>query len=80
MICYIYMSYISQADAALAYDTVTVLNKTFLSMLSNNSDVFKTTFRRDDIYNFNMTKGIPCKEKVPWMHGTGIVTHLQEVT
>ncbi|KAK3100327.1 hypothetical protein FSP39_018172 [Pinctada imbricata] len=66
-------------DAALAYDVVTLLNETFASMLANNSEVFRATFRRAEIYNYNLTKGVPCKDNIPWMHGKRLMATMRQI-
>ncbi|XP_060078529.1 glutamate receptor-like [Ylistrum balloti] len=66
-------------DAALAVDAVTVVQRTIQAMLKNNTEVFRTTFRRGDVYNNNLTKGIPCNDGNPWMHGDAIIHYIKKI-
>ncbi|XP_071125935.1 glutamate receptor 2-like [Mytilus edulis] len=65
--------------AALSFDAATILQDTIKGMLESDPNVFKTTFRRADIYNFNTTKGIPCSGGRPWMHGQEIMRRMKSM-
>ncbi|XP_022320708.2 glutamate receptor 2-like [Crassostrea virginica] len=67
-------------ESALLVDTVTLLRETIHTMLKNDSAVFRSTFRRAKVYNYDSTQGIPCTGNRPWMHGLKIMENLKEVT
>ncbi|KAJ8317822.1 hypothetical protein KUTeg_004626 [Tegillarca granosa] len=68
-----------QVDAALASDAVNVIVNAINQMLTNNTSILKTTFRRGDVYNYNRTRGIPCSENVPWMHGQELIKQIKQL-
>ena len=68
-----------QEDAALTIDAVDIIVKTVEMLLNDSAEVFRTTFRRGDVYNHNHTKGIPCNAQVPWMHGKQIMEKIKQV-
>ncbi|ESO90626.1 hypothetical protein LOTGIDRAFT_163822 [Lottia gigantea] len=62
------------SSAALIVDAVLSLDDAIESMLDNDTDVFRYTFRRKHVYNYNRTRGVPCTTDppTPWMHGNTI--------
>ncbi|XP_053398486.1 glutamate receptor 2-like [Mercenaria mercenaria] len=72
-------------EAALAYDAVQVIHKTLAQLISNSTKIFKHTFRRGHVYNYNRTKGVPCESDdplmplVPWMHGEAIMDGMKKL-
>ncbi|KAL3878269.1 hypothetical protein ACJMK2_030634 [Sinanodonta woodiana] len=68
-------------EAALAVDSITVIQKTISKMVERSSSIFQHTFRRGDIYNYNKTKGVPCTANppIPWMHGQSLMAGMTEL-
>ncbi|KAK3606319.1 hypothetical protein CHS0354_041953 [Potamilus streckersoni] len=68
-------------EAALAVDSITVIQRTISKMVERSSSIFQHTFRRGDIYNYNKTKGVPCSANppVPWMHGQSLMEGMTEI-
>ena len=61
-------------------DAVDVIVHGLRSLLVNQPDVFRRTFRRGQVFN-NDTRGIRCDRAplVPWVHGRAIRAHLLAV-
>jgi hypothetical protein len=70
-----------QYEAALAVDAIFVVERALKAMVTENPKIFKSTFRRKEVYNNNRTKGIPCTTNppIPWMHGEAIMAHIKTV-
>lgn len=66
-------------ESALLVDTASLLRETIHTMLKNDSTVFRSTFRRAKVYNYDLTQGIPCTGNKPWMHGLKIMENLKKV-
>ncbi|KAL3878192.1 hypothetical protein ACJMK2_030560, partial [Sinanodonta woodiana] len=66
---------------ALAYDVIDVITRTLRNMVAENPKIFRSTFRRKEVYNYNRTQGIPCNTKppMPWMHGNAIMEKIKEL-
>ncbi|XP_062608143.1 glutamate receptor 2-like isoform X1 [Saccostrea cucullata] len=69
-----------RVESALMVDTVSLLRETIQSMINNNSEIFRSTFRRAKVYNYDFTQGIPCTGNRPWMHGLNIMKNLKKVS
>ncbi|XP_056013013.1 glutamate receptor 2-like [Ostrea edulis] len=69
-----------RVESALMVDTLNLLRETIQTMIKNNSEVFRSTFRRAKVYNYDLTKGIPCTGSKPWMHGLNIMNNLREIS
>lgn len=67
-------------ESALLVDTASLLRETIHTMLKNDSTVFRSTFRRAKVYNYDLTQGIPCTGNKPWMHGLKIMENLKKVS
>jgi len=69
-----------QLGAFLAIDAVTAVVKGLTSMLNEDPDVFRSTFRRGQVYNAD-ARGIQCRVSpvLPWKHGPDIAKHLRKV-
>lgn len=74
------MFFSTQVGAALAIDAANILHETMTNMVNDDADVFRTTFRRSEIYNYNTTKGIPCSAGRPWMHGNELIKRMKGVS
>lgn len=61
-------------------DAINVISRALDSMIDQDVDVFRGTFRRGQVYN-NKTRGIQCFTDVPypWRHGPGIAKALRQV-
>ncbi|WAR00270.1 GRIA2-like protein [Mya arenaria] len=68
-------------DAALAVDAITVIQKTLSQLIENSSNVFKHTFRRGMVYNYNQSRGVPCDADppIPWMHGAALMDGIRNL-
>ena len=75
------MFWLFQYESALAVDAIEVITRTLKSMLTANKKIFKSTFRRKEVYNYNRTKGVPCTTNppIPWMHGDAIMDEIKRV-
>lgn len=69
-----------RVESALLVDAASLLRETIHTMLKNDSTVFRSTFRRAKVYNYDLTQGIPCTGNKPWMHGLNIMENLKKVT
>ena len=71
-----------QAQAALMYDAVFVLVEAFNKLLRKKPDLFRTNFRRGQLFN-NVTRGVECNSPKgwpsPWEHGDKISRFLRKV-
>ena len=57
-----------------------MITRTLGLLIEESSVIFKHTFRRGDVYNFNRTKGVPCVDPpVPWMHGARLMRGMKTV-
>ncbi|XP_059150176.1 glutamate receptor 3-like [Physella acuta] len=72
--------YISQVPAALAVDGFQVVESAIAGMLETDSDVFRWSFRRGELYNLNKTRGVPCTTRppLPWMFGPRLVSMIKK--
>jgi len=70
----------TQVNVALMMDAVDIIVHGLRSLLIQNPDVFRRTFRRGQVFN-NETRGIQCDRTplVPWVHGHTIRSHLLNV-
>ncbi|XP_045204260.2 glutamate receptor 3-like [Mercenaria mercenaria] len=68
-------------EAALAVDAIAVIERALKGMVTENSKIFQSTFRRKEVYNNNRTKGIPCTTHppIPWMHGAAIMEQIKRL-
>ncbi|XP_041358488.1 glutamate receptor-like isoform X2 [Gigantopelta aegis] len=66
--------------AALTVDSFNLIEQAIISMLENDSHIFRYNFRRGYVYTYNDTKGIPCTTRppIPWMHGEGILNTMKK--
>lgn len=86
--CYCFIIYqsinyiVMQIEAALAVDAIKVIQLTLAQLISNSTNIFKQTFRRGEVYNYNITKGVPCETEppVPWMHGVALMQGMKNVS
>ncbi|RWS22125.1 glutamate receptor 1-like protein [Leptotrombidium deliense] len=68
------------ANEALTYDSVLVITESFNALLTDKPKLFRSNFRRGQMYN-NGTKGIDCMKEnpiVPWEHGSIIVRYFKK--
>ncbi|RUS87243.1 hypothetical protein EGW08_004995, partial [Elysia chlorotica] len=67
--------------AALTVDSLKLIESAVSYLLNNDSEVFRHTFRRGELYNFNKTKGVPCSTRPPrpWMFGRTLFDLMREV-
>lgn len=75
------ISCLFQIEAALAVDAINVIQLTLSTLIANDTSIFKHTFRRGDVYNYNRSKGVPCDTEppVPWMHGVALMEGMKRV-
>ena len=73
-------SLLFQLDAALTMDAATVIVEGLNAMLKEDSEVFRNTFRRGQVYN-NGSRGVQCKgdPPVPWKHGSALMKSFKQV-
>ncbi|KAK3719756.1 hypothetical protein RRG08_040059 [Elysia crispata] len=67
--------------AALTVDSLKLIESAVSYLLKNDSEVFRHTFRRGELYNLNKTKGVPCSTRppTPWMFGRTLFDLMREV-
>jgi hypothetical protein len=73
---------VTQYEAALAADAVSVIFRGLTRLLVSNPAVFKHSFRGGKVYNNATEKeGIDCDAEpvVPWIHGYEIMKAMREV-
>ncbi|KAL5012647.1 hypothetical protein ScPMuIL_011198 [Solemya velum] len=69
-----------ELDAALAVDALRAIRVSVEKILANDSNAFKYTFRRREVYNYNKTRGVPCvRPVVPWMHGDALINGMKKI-
>ena len=76
---YLFLCY-SQLIAALTIDSVETIIRGLASLIVEDPDVLRSTFRRGQFFN-NETRGIQCRGDpiIPWMHGPTIYKRLSAV-
>jgi len=80
---YTLVTCISQLDAALTIDSVSVVIHGLTAFLNvPDQDIFRGTFRRGQVYNNDGNRGIECGKEpiVPWTHGAAIMTNFKDVS
>lgn len=68
-------------EAALTIDAIRVIDQGLYEMIKKDADVFRSTFRRGQVYN-NGTRGIACKAEQPvsWILGESIMKSFKQVS
>lgn len=61
-------------------DAVDVMVRGLTSVLTQNPDVFRHSFRRGHVY-YGESRGVPCRREpmTSWTHGYTILNHLRRV-
>ena len=74
------VSLFSQHVAAIAYDSISVIDQAMDDLRVENNNMFHKTFRRGKLSNRGQL-GVNCDAQpiVPWKHGSAIYRALQRV-
>jgi len=76
-----YNSYALQLQSALLVDAITAIGQGLRATVGTAEDVFKTSFRRGQLYN-DVTAGLQC-QGAPlrrWIHGPSISKYIRQVS